>query len=110
MIFWVSKHKYSSDFVLTCGLQIDIGDCRNEKDSATPPENGWINNNDKSASQMRIEYVKAAPTGWTKIWDDQTNTLRYHHTQRNETVDTVGEANALDARVQTVFCSHYNCG
>ena len=51
---------------------------------------------------MRIEYVKAAPTGWTKIWDDQTNTLRYHHTQRNETVDTIAEANVSD-QIQSVF-------
>ena len=95
--------KICSDFILTCGLQIGTGNYYNKTNSATPPENGWEKIRERSASRMRIEYVKAAPTGWTKIWDDRTNTLRYHHTQRNETVDTIDEANTSDDQIQSVF-------
>ena len=89
---------------LTCILQLGVGNsCYNLTNATTPPEIGWKKLSDKSASQMRIEYVKAAPMGWTKIWDGQTNTLRYHHTQRNETVDTIDEANTSDDQIQSVF-------
>ena len=106
MIF-LFQNTNSSYFILTYGLQIGVGDYFNETESETPPESGWKkyfkSHGFAVATQMRIEYVKAAPMGWTKIWDNQTNALRYHHTRRNETVDTISEANTLDARVQTVI-------